>query len=56
MNQSQFKSQNQRTAKLITDSDTLTDILNVPRTRFELVRFPATPSKWCVCQFRHLGI
>jgi hypothetical protein len=27
----------------------------VPRTRVELVRFPATPSKWCVCQFRHLG-
>lgn len=28
---------------------------SVPRTRVELVRLPATPSKWCVCQFRHLG-
>ena len=30
-------------------------IIKVPRTRVELVRLPATPSKWCVCQFRHLG-
>ena len=27
----------------------------VPRARLELARFPATPSKWCVYQFRHLG-
>ncbi len=24
--------------------------------RFELTRLLATPSRWCVCQFRHLGI
>ena len=27
----------------------------VPRTGVEPARFPATPSKWCVYQFRHLG-
>ena len=30
-------------------------IISVPRTRFELARLPATPSKWCVYQFRHPG-
>ncbi len=27
----------------------------MPRARLELAWLPATPSKWCVYQFRHLG-
>jgi hypothetical protein len=30
-------------------------VIMVPRTGFEPARFHATPSKWCVYQFRHLG-
>ena len=30
-------------------------INTVPRTGLEPARLPATPSKWCVYQFRHLG-
>ena len=37
-------------------ADLFSAIYQVPRARFELARFPATPSKWCVYQFRHLGL